>query len=209
MSKIVFFGDSITDANRDRQNDEFLGGGYAAMVKNQLCVNEPYENTYFNRGIGGNRIVDLYAQINGVTNLNPDVMSILIGVNDVWHKFYANPNGVKTEKFERVYSMLIDEIKEANPDVKIMILEPFVLRGTGTEEYYSEFRADVEDKAKASRRIAEKYNLPFVELQSDFDRLYNQDYPATFVVDGVHPSPAGHTLIANKWIETYNKFFKD
>ena len=208
MSNIVFYGDSITDCGRNRELDALMGYGYPALVTGRLSVENPEKDSFFNRGISGNRIVDLYAQINGVLNLSPDVISILIGVNDVWHKFSSN-NGVDTPKFEKVYSLLIEEFLEKFPNVKIMILEPFLTRASQIEAYYEEFRAEVEEKAKAARRIAEKFSLPFVELQEMLDNLYNPENPSYWLRDGVHPTHAGHTLIADAWIETYNKYFKD
>ena len=90
----------------------------------------------YNRGVSGNHVVDLYARIKtDIINLKPDYMSILIGVNDVWHTFDGQENGVEAEKYFRIYSALIEEIKEALPEIKIMILEPFTLKGTGNQAY--------------------------------------------------------------------------
>ena len=208
MSNIVFYGDSITDCGRNRELDSLMGYGYPAIVTGKLSLENPEKDCFYNRGISGNRIVDLYAQINGVLNLTPDVISILIGVNDVWHKFSSN-NGVNTAKFEKVYTLLLEEFFEKFPNVKIMILEPFLMRAAPIDSYYDEFRAEVEEKAQAARRVAEKFSLPFVELQSKFDKLYNPEKPTYWLRDGVHPTHAGHMLIANEWIETYNKYFKD
>ncbi len=208
MANIVFYGDSITDAGRDKTANTQLGVGYPTIVSGRLSVEAPEKDVFVNKGVSGNRIVDLYAQINGVLNAKPDVISILIGVNDVWHKF-AYQNGVATDKFEKVYSLLLDEIYEAYPNVKIMLFEPFVLKGTATEEMYDEFRADVVDKAKAVKRVAEKFNIPFIPLQEKFDSLYNPENPTYWLRDGVHPTHAGHTLIADAWLETYNKYFKE
>lgn len=206
MANIVFYGDSITDCGRNREDCRLFSSGYPAIVAGRLGLEKPEENVYFNRGISGNRIVDLYAQINGVHNDKPDVLSILIGVNDVWHRFSHN-NGVDTEKFEMVYTLLLDELLKKNPGIKIMLLEPFVSKGSGTEATYDDFRADVEEKAAVVKKLAEKYNIPFIPLQEDFDRLYNPENPGYWLRDGVHPTPAGHTLIADKWIATYKKYF--
>ena len=207
MANIVFYGDSITDCGRNREDSHLFSSGYPAIVAGRLGLEYPEENVYSNRGISGNRIVDLYAQINGIHNDKPDVLSILIGVNDVWHKQHGN--GVDTAKFEMVYTLLLDEIYEKNPNVKIMLLEPFVVKACATEATYEDFRSDVESKAAVVKKLAEKYNIPFIPLQEDFDRLYNPENPGYWLRDGVHPTPAGHTLIADKWIETYKKCFKD
>ena len=130
--RILFQGDSITDAGRSYSDNKNLGFGYARLVEASLGFDEP-NHEFFNRGISGNRVVDLYARIKSdVWNLNPDLLSILIGVNDVWHEF-GEQNGVDADKFFKIYSMLIEEVKEALPDIKIMILEPFALKEKGNK----------------------------------------------------------------------------
>ena len=92
--KILFQGDSITDCGRSRENNINVGTGYALLVKSALGFEEPAAHEFLNRGISGNRIVDVYARIKkDIINLKPDVMSLLIGVNDVWHETGDSPNG--------------------------------------------------------------------------------------------------------------------
>lgn len=205
MKTILLQGDSITDSDRPRDNDVTAGYGYATMVMGEIGAEYPGEYTIYNRGISGNRIIDLYARIRkDIINLNPDVMSILIGVNDVWHEFaFGGNNGVDPEKFYKFYSMLIEEVKEALPDIKIMILEPFTLPGTGNMEYYSEFRLEVEKRAEKAKAIAEKFSLPFVELQKYFDELAKTTPADMWLRDGVHPTAAGHGIIKREWIRTF------
>ena len=124
MKLILFQGDSITDAGRDFNYDPDMGYGYATMTAGKILVDYPGQFRFLNRGISGNRIVDLYARIKkDIINLAPDCLSILIGVNDVWHEI-GERNGVSAEKFQMVYDLLIREIKEALPETKIIILEP-------------------------------------------------------------------------------------
>ena len=213
MEKIIVFqGDSITDAGRDKEKNVSTGRGYATLVKAQLSADEPYQYQFYNRGISGNRVVDLYARIKiDMINLKPDYMSILIGVNDVWHE-YTRQNGVSAEKFEMVYGLMIEELKQALPDLKLFILEPFVLPGGATmnnEEHphrWEFFRSEVELRAKAAKRVAEKYNLPFVPLQKMFDEA-DADAPEMgyWLRDGVHPTPAGHELIKQQWLKTFKE----
>lgn len=213
MEKIIVFqGDSITDAGRAKDNDISVGVGYANLVKAHLSANEPYQYQFYNRGISGNRVVDLYARIKiDMINLKPDYMSILVGVNDVWHE-YTRQNGVSAEKFEMVYGLMIEELQQALPDLKIFILEPFVLPGTATENTdehparWEYFRSEVELRAKAAKRVAEKYNLPFVPLQKMFDDA-NANAPESgyWLGDGVHPTPAGHELIKQQWLKVFQK----
>lgn len=202
--KILFQGDSITDCGRDWNNDNNLGRGYAHLVSSYLGFKEPGEHTFINKGISGNRVVDLYARIKrDIINYSPDVMSILIGVNDVWHEIGDSPNGVDADKFFKIYSMLIEEVKEALPNIKIMILEPFVLEACSTTENWEFFKTETKKRAEMARKIAEKYNLPFVELQNGFDELSGKAENSYWLADGVHPTPAGHEFIKTQWLKAY------
>lgn len=213
MSKLILFqGDSITDCGRNRENIKSTGVGYAHMVKGQLGCENPGEYEFINKGIGGNRIVDVYARIKSdIINLKPDYMSLLIGVNDVWHELNGIHNGVSAEKFEKIYDMLISEILEALPNVKIMILEPFVLEGPNTcateafPDRWDDFKAEVPLRAAAAKRIAEKYNLPFVTLQDKFDEACKSAEATYWLEDGVHPTPMGHWMIKNEWMKAFRE----
>ena len=209
MAKLILFqGDSITDAGRNRENDSLTGHGYARLAHAEIAYTYPEEYTCLNRGISGNRIVDMYARIKlDIINLAPDYVSILIGINDVWHE-WKKKNGVSAEKYERIYDMMISEIKEALPDVKIMILEPFVLPGSATEDTeeeigrYDYFRKETRLRAEAAKRIAEKHGLLFVPLQQKLDEA-NDAHPGIWLADGVHPAPAGAHLIKNEWMRAF------
>lgn len=204
MKTILFQGDSITDADRNRDNDSYRGSGYATIVSGKLGFEYPGEYTFLNRGISGDRVVSLVErEKRDIINLKPDIMSILIGVNDVWRDFDAQ-NGISAEKYERLYDILISDIKEALPEIKIMIMEPFVLKGSGTREYWDDFRAEVLLRAEAAQRIAEKHGLAFIRLQDKFDAVYDTMPEDYWLLDGVHPSAAGHELISNEWIKMFN-----
>ena len=202
--RILFQGDSITDADRSRQDDARLGVGYPRLVEAALGLEEPGEHQFINRGISGNRIVDVYARIKrDIINLKPDFMSILIGVNDVWHDTGDDPNGVDAEKFYKIYDMLIEEVKEALPNVKIMILEPFVLEACSTEANWEYFKTETAKRAEMAKKIAEKYSLPFIPLQNGFDELAKKAPNAYWLGDGVHPTAKGHEFIKNEWLKAY------
>ena len=209
--RILFQGDSITDWGRNREQFYNTGSGYANLVCAELGTEHPAEYEFINRGIGGNRIVDLYARIKAdFINLKPDYASIYIGVNDAWHEIAAN-NGVDTEKFERIYEMLIDEVQAACPGIQLIIIAPFVLEGIctcNTEEIpdrLERFQKDVGEKAAAAKRIAEKYDLPLIELQPAFDEACQKAPADHWVLDGVHPTPCGHEIIKRLWIKTFQE----
>ncbi|MBQ3589789.1 MAG: SGNH/GDSL hydrolase family protein [Clostridia bacterium] len=204
--RILFQGDSITDAGRSRDDNSILGRGYPLLVEAALGLEAPNEHEFLNRGISGNRIVDVYARIKSdIINLKPDVMSILIGVNDVWHELGESPNGVSAEKFFKIYSMLIEEVKEALPNIKIMIMEPFVLEACSTTEHWEFFSTEVAKRASMARKIAEKYNLPFIKLQEGFDDLAKKAPNSYWLGDGVHPTPKGHEFIKNQWLKAFKE----
>jgi len=202
--RILFQGDSITDVGRARDNNINVGRGYALFVKAKLGLEEPGKYEFFNRGISGNRVTDVYARIkNDIINLKPDVMSILIGVNDVWHEFLESPNGVDADKYYKIYDMLIEEVKSALPDIKIMILEPFVLKASATEEAWDTFNAEVKKRAEMAKKIAQKYNLPFIPLQEGFDKLTEKEEASYWLEDGVHPTAMGHEFIKGEWLKAF------
>ena len=212
MSKrILFQGDSITDCGRDREDFYGLGRGYAAMIETALGVDCPDEYEYINRGVSGDRVVDVYARIKrDFINLAPDYASIYVGVNDTWHEMDLK-NGVETEKFEKIYAMLIDEVQAACPQTKLILIAPYVLEGPATcnteerPDRLEWFRQDVAEKAAVTKKLAEKYNLPLIELQPAFDEASAKAPAGYWTGDGVHPTAHGHELIKRLWLDAFNR----
>jgi lysophospholipase L1-like esterase len=203
MTRILFQGDSITDVARGREDHNNLGLGYPTLIKGYLGYEKPNDYQFINRGISGNRIVDLYARIKvDIINLKPDVLSILIGVNDVWHEL-SSANGVEDEKYFNVYSMLVEEIIHDLPDVHIMIMEPFVLKGSATEGQWEEFDCEVRKRAKRAKEVADKYRLIFIPLQSVFSEAEKRSPEDYLTLDGVHPTTMGHELIKREWLKAF------
>ena len=203
--KIVLFGDSITDMCRDRQNDADpfgLGLGYPYLIRDALSQESLNKHTIINRGIGGNRSVDLYARIKtDVWNLEPDVLSFLIGVNDVWHELDWK-NGVDIFRYEMFLESMICETFKRLPNIQIIILEPFILSGTCTESRIEHFN-EVREYAKVAKNLSEKYGLVFVPLQETFDSLAEKNGAELYLYDGVHPTILGARVIANAWLEAF------
>ena len=211
MKRILFQGDSITDCGRDRNWLEDLGRGYPGLVAGHLGLKYPNQYAFINRGIGGNRIVDLYARIKAdFINLQPDYASIYMGVNDTWHEISFN-NGVDTAKFETIYTMLIDEVLLACPNIKLILIAPFVLEGSGTcntEEQptrFDYFKKDVADKAAVVKKLAEKYGFELIELQPAFDEACKKAPANYWTADGVHPTMSGQEIIKQLWLEAFEK----
>jgi lysophospholipase L1-like esterase len=201
--KILFQGDSITDVGRNREslapNDAgVLGSGYVNHIASSLLKQYPargYE--VLNRGMSGNRVVDLYARWKtDAINLSPDMISILIGVNDIWHEFFYQ-NGVDLKRFDKIYRLLLEFTQESLPDTKLVLCEPFVLPCGLTDERWF---TDMNKRRDIVQRIAQDTGSIFVPFQSMFDKALDQA-PATYwATDGVHPTPAGHLLMAETWL---------
>ncbi len=209
--RILFQGDSITDCGRKRDDFYDVGNGYPNLVKASLGFENPGKYEFINKGVSGNRIVDIYARIKSdFINLKPDYASIYIGVNDTWHEI-SHENGVDTEKFEKIYTMLIDEVKAAFPDIKLIIISPFVIEGRATcnteemPDRFDRFVVDVAQKAEAAKRIAKKYSLPCIELQPEFDKALKMAPSEYWTKDGVHPTPCGHEIIKRLWLDAFEK----
>ena len=208
MKKILFQGDSITDAHRSRDNDEFPGSGYPNLLKARIGMDYPNKYECLNRGVSGDRVVDIYARIRrDIIMLRPDILSILIGINDVWHELGSH-NGVDAKKFEMVYDLILSEVKAALPGIRILILEPFVLCGSATENTlenpgrYDYFRSETLLRAEAAKRVSKKHETVFVPLQDCFDEASKIAPASHWLMDGVHPTSAGHELIARQWMKS-------
>ena len=203
---ILFQGDSITDAGRDRKaegsanNPAMLGRGYPFHLAGQLLADHAALGlSVFNRGISGNKVPDLDARWQpDCLDLKPAVLSILIGVNDLWHKLNGKYEGTP-EIYRDGFTALIKRTKDALPDVTLVICEPFVLRcGAVNDNWFPEFetrRAFAAEVAKASGAIW----VPFQEKFTEAVKAGTE--PAYWAADGVHPTQAGHALMAKVWRE--------
>ncbi len=210
--KILFYGDSITDASRNRAVSDCdrsaFGNGFVMQVAGRLYEKSLTDYEIINRGISGNRIVDLYARIKSdLWNLSPDLISILIGVNDVWHEV-SRQDGVELDRFERIYRMLIEETLEKLPNAKIIINEPFVLKGEATASKFDEF-LKVKDYAKVCQKIARDYGLYFLPLQESIEKADEVAGENKILIDGVHPTVQGAVVIANEWMKLFNEIEKE
>ena len=201
MKTIVFQGDSITDATYPRQYPTELGNGYVTMTAGRITLDFAGKYRCFNRGVSGNRSVDMYARIKrDVLNLKPDILTILIGVNDVWHEF-GYQNGVSTSKYEMILKLFIQEVRKELPQCKIFLLEPFVLKGNANEANFEAFHREVLLRAASCRRVADEFALPFIPLQQKMEALAAATENSYVLHDGVHPTPAGHCLISDALYE--------
>jgi lysophospholipase L1-like esterase len=197
---ILFQGDSITDCGRDKEKGTNNGRGYAHLVSAHLMFHEPYQFKCINRGISGNRVVDLYARWKvDCLNLKPDVLSILIGVNDTWHSKVERDNGVEVERYKLIYDMLLEWTVKTLPQIKLVLMEPFVLE---TGAVSADWLPEIAARGAVVKELAEKYNAVFIPCQQIVNDAAAKAGSADLILrDGVHPSLMGHQVLADAWLK--------
>ena len=195
--KIVFFGDSITDANRLREQSNAnirYGCGYVAFAVAKLT--EKYNDKYqvVNRGIGGECTKDLLARFDkDVVSEKPDYLTVLVGANDFWFGL---------DVFEQRYETLVSEIKTKLPNVKVILMQPFVLSGTLSDSKNGVYHS-IREYAKVVDKIAQKYNYSYVELQAELDERAKDYGEESILYDGIHPNVLGAKILADRWFEVF------
>lgn len=209
MKKILFQGDSITDCGRDYACDDFSGFGYPALVRGQLGRLYGAEYEVVNRGISGNKVSDIFSRMKwDIVQHKPDYLSLLVGVNDAINDADWG-NKASVASFEKIYSLLIEAVREDLPETKIVILEPFILKGSGTDnteewvDRWEKIQCNVRENAAAAKRVAEKYDLAFIPLQQLFDGYAQRLGTRTVSVEGIHPTHTGHLIIAEEWLKVF------
>lgn len=200
---ILFQGDSITDGARGRNDDpnHILGHSYAYIVGARLGYEwAEQQPVFYNRGISGNRVSDLYARWNeDAISLNPSLISILIGVNDAWRTMSGEPSGV-TDRFERAYRHVLEETKEVLPNAGLVLCEPFILNTGAPSRNWEAWSEILTAYQQTVRELAEQFDAVFVPLQEVLDKACHRADASYWLWDGVHPTAAGHELIARQWL---------
>ncbi|GAK42953.1 SGNH/GDSL hydrolase family protein [Paenibacillus urinalis] len=198
QATVLFIGDSITDCGRNYDNVGDLGRGYAKMVAAELNLRYPEKQIQFmNRGINGNRVTDLEQRWEqDCLAHNPTWVSIYIGINDTW-RWYDSKAETSADEFYRTYRELLVRTKE-HTNANIVIIEPFVLP---VPEDRKGWRVDLDPKIHAIRELAREFGTYYVPLDGLFAQASTKAEPAYWAGDGVHPTDAGHALIARAWLD--------
>ncbi len=199
---VLFQGDSITDCGRDRAAGDpnragALGTGYPLLVASAELAEHPESGlTFYNRGVSGNKVPDLQQRwAADAIALKPDVLSVLIGVNDFWHKRSGGYAGT-VANYEAGFAALLQATRQALPAVRLVVIEPFVLRcGAVDATWFPEF----DERRAAAARVARQASATFIPMHDRFTQLAARTSPEYWAADGVHPTAAGHGLIAERW----------
>lgn len=202
---ILFQGDSITDGNRGRNEDpnHIMGHGYAFCIASRLGADFPEKRyKFYNRGISGNKVTDLAERWQQDTmNLKPDVLSILVGVNDAASVIFNRPPVVSVEKYEETYDALLQQTRDAFPDILFVFCEPFILKVGKVAETWEIYHADIERRRNVAKKLAVKFDAVFVPSQEVFNKACEKAPAEYWMWDGVHPTVAGHELLAREWLK--------
>ncbi|MGP9539459.1 SGNH/GDSL hydrolase family protein [Brachybacterium sp. AOP43-C2-M15] len=193
---LLFIGDSITDCHRSEDPDG-LGSGYVRLIAEHLAE-AGTAATVVNRGIGGHKVSDLVARFGpDCLDLGPDLVTVYVGVNDSWH-YVQGLDHVSEESFEQDYRWMLGQLAEQVPGAPVVMVLPFV---ADIDEEAARIHGDLDGKVAIIRRLAQEHGHVLVDLEQVLaDALASGLSPAEIAGDGVHPTPAGHRLIADAWL---------
>lgn len=195
-ARILFQGDSITDGNRGRNTDpnHILGHGYQFIISCKYGAELAERHlTFMNRGISGNKVSDLARRWQTDTiDLKPDILSILIGVNDL-------DSGVTAEQYEQQYAQLLADTMKALPNMRLVLCEPFGLPVGGKKAIWEKHRADLGIRIAIVNKLGEQYHAPVAHFQKMFEDAVKRAPADYWIWDGVHPTSSGHQLMADEW----------
>jgi len=206
---LLFQGDSITDGGRQRTGSDYnhiMGQDYAYVLAAEIGAEYPERGFIFvNRGISGDRVAELAARWEVDTlDLKPSLLSILVGINDTLGR---GPRSETVEEYERTYDKLLADTIAALPDAKIVLGQPFLLPVGKYKDGYAAEMVEVKKRQVVVERLAAKYHLPVVLYQKVFDAACEKTPADHWSWDGVHPTYAGHGLMAKEWLRTVDAFW--
>lgn len=208
----LFQGDSITDGNRGRNTDpnHIMGHGYAFSIASRLGADFPEKKlTFYNRGISGNKVTDLEVRWQKDTiDLKPDVLSILVGINDTSSVVFSHSDSVTAERYEEVYRSLLNQTKAQFPEILFVLCNPFILPVGKVKENWDAYKTELAKRQSAVLKLVKEFDTVFVDFQQVFDQACKRADADYWIWDGVHPTVAGHELMVREWMKQVGKRLK-
>ena len=207
-SRLLFLGDSITDMKWGRNQadrNHYLGHSYVFLIAGRLGMDMPKAKLeFFNRGISGNKVSDLKARWQkDAIDMKPDLLSILVGTNDVGLGFRHPGKVVTPDAFERDYRYILEASLKANPKLRVVLLDPFILQSgrLKDQQAYSSRRKETDKMRVVVTKLAKDYQAAHLQTQELFDQAASEIGAENWIWDGIHPLPQGHELIARHWLD--------
>ena len=201
IKTVLFLGDSVTAAERKYGTDD-LGEGYAAKIDAYLKTFYPQDCfKVINKGFDGHRAQNLLLRLQAdCIDLKPDILTILIGVNDCWKAVSEGmvQETAITENFTACCREILTRVKNALPNCKIILMEPFIIPA---EQYKEDWRIGLYSKIEALRALSREFKTVYIPLDGIFAEYCAQNDAAMYSIDSVHPIDGGHSLIAEQWIK--------
>ncbi len=205
---ILFQGDSITDGNRGRSADpnHIMGHGYAFSIASRVGARFPEKGlSFYNRGVSGNTITDMAERWEKDTlAISPNVISILIGVNDT-NSVVNKKSPVTVEKYEEVYRLLLQQTYQQFPDCLLVLCEPFILPVGNIKRNWDGWKEDITKRQKLVLELSTEFHTVFVPLQQVFLDACKKASADYWIWDGIHPTYSGHELITKEWLKQTSK----
>lgn len=207
--KVLFQGDSITDGNRGRSEDpnHILGHGFVFSIASRLGANYPERKLEFvNRGVSGDTVVKLAARWNSdALQLKPDLISILIGVNDVLASI-GNQSQISAASFTDTYVKILDDTKTALPSTTLVLCEPFALPVGMVAKDADAWNRNLSIVQAATKDLAATFKAVYVPFQDVFIKACKRADASYWIWDGIHPTYAGHGLMADQWLSVVGSY---
>ena len=208
MKTILFMGDSITACEREKDDPNSLGNGYAMLAAKALEEKYPGQFRFVNRGVPGDWLDKVYQRRQeDILDVKPDYMSLLVGVNDVAVGIKRG-GGIDIQAYMEQYDDLLNQVRRELPDTKLLLMEPFINEGDVTRADIEAFEAGVAMCSEAVQMLCAKHDLPFLSLQFDLYELEEQHPAGHWTLDGVHPTLNFHEYMAQKWVKAFEAYLK-
>lgn len=205
----LFQGDSITDGNRGRSLDpnHIMGHGYAYSVASRIGADFPQAGfTFYNRGISGHKITDLQKRWETDTlNLKPDVLSILVGINDTGATINKPAEATTAEEFENIYRSLLNDCRQANPEILFVLGIPFVYPVGKRIQNWEQWRDDTSKRQVVVQKLANEFDAVLIDYPAVFEKAIQKTPIEYWIWDGVHPTVFAHELMAREWMKQVGK----
>ncbi|MEJ6582009.1 MAG: SGNH/GDSL hydrolase family protein [Akkermansiaceae bacterium] len=203
-SRLLFQGDSITDmkwGRNEKDRNHYLGHSYVYLIASRLGVEMPEALLdFYNRGMSGHKVSDLRKRWQkDALEMKPDLLSILVGVNDVGRK----TEDINIAAWESDYRYLLEASRKANPNLRLVLLDPFVVPSgrLAEKDAFKKWRGQVDQMIPVVTSLAKDHQAVHIQTQEVFDAASQAVSPEHWIWDGVHPLPQGHELIARNWIQ--------